>query len=55
MPQKNEFRDIINIATGKESLKVEPTAETMQLIKTSTMILGGALTFLAISLLIRKK
>jgi len=55
MAQKNEFKDILNIATGKESLKVEPTPETMQLIKTSTLILGGALTFLAISLLIKKK
>ena len=55
MAQKNEFKDILNIATGKESLKVEPTPETMQLIKTSTLILGGALTFLSIAIMTRKK
>lgn len=49
------FDDILKIATGKDSIKVEPTPETSQLIKTTSFIIGGAITFLAISILLRKR
>lgn len=36
-------------------INVEPTPATMKMVKTTTYILGGALTLLAISILTKKK
>jgi len=55
MARKREFNDILNIVTGKDSIKVEPTPETLKTIKNSTIILGGALIFLGIAIVTGKK
>ena len=55
LADKQTTRDIISVATGKSSLKVEPTPETKKIIRNTTLILGGSLTFLALAILMRKK
>lgn len=55
MPIKNE---LLNILTGKKELpiiKVEPTPETATLIRSSVMILAGAITLLALANMSKRK
>jgi len=63
----NAINTGLNLITGREkfnpgidtskiqlpSVKVEPTEKTMKVVKTATYVIGGSLTLLALSILIK--
>ncbi len=55
---KQQIKIPVKLDTSQVQLpkiNVEPTPATMKMVKTTTYILGGALTLLAISILTKKK
>ena len=55
MAKQTNLDNLLNVATGKESVKVGADAETLKQVQQSTYLITGALVFLGIAIISRSK